>query len=92
EYMSGGDLANYILHKRNVLSTEQTKSLLKQISDGLSFLNKFGIIHRDLKLENILVTDKSTEAVLKITDFGLSKVIGKHEKTHESVGTLLYSA
>ena len=40
---------------------------------GLSYCRKIGIFHRDLKLQNILLSDKTPDAVLKIADFGLAK-------------------
>ena len=56
---------------------------------GIYFLHQHGIAHRDLKAENLLMTDDSREAVLKIADFGLSKVMGPKETASESFGTLV---
>ena len=52
-------------------------------------------MHRDIKLENILVTRKnkrSSEITAKLVDFGLSKMIGPGEKANEPFGTLGYVA
>jgi len=43
---------------------------------ALSYLHSYGIIHRDLKLENIMMTSKEENSVPKIVDFGLSAMIG----------------
>jgi serine/threonine protein kinase len=55
-------------------------------------MHGYGIIHRDLKLENIMMTDGSDKAVPKIVDFGLSKILGPSEKATEPFGTLSYCA
>lgn len=39
-------------------------------------MHSFGIVHRDLKLENVMMSDESDLAIPKIVDFGLSKIIG----------------
>ena len=43
---------------------------------GVKYLHNFGIVHRDLKLENIMMGDTTDDAIPKIVDFGLSKIIG----------------
>ena len=45
----------------------------------MKYLHSYGVIHRDLKLENILMSDNSEHAVPKIVDFGLSKILGPGE-------------
>lgn len=49
-------------------------------------------MHRDLKLENIMMTDTSSKAIPKLVDFGLAKMIGPNEKAEEPFGTLGYVA
>jgi len=49
-------------------------------------------VHRDLKLENVMMTDTSDKAVPKLVDFGLAKIIGPNEKAEEPFGTLGYVA
>jgi len=93
ECLSGGTLNNYLVSKGEVMKEKFTKQLCKQIANGICFLHKNGIIHRDIKPENIMLVN-STDAVptLRITDFGLSKVMAKNEKTKEGFGTLVYTA
>lgn len=59
---------------------------------GLKYLHNYGIVHRDLKLENIMMTDTSEQSVPKLVDFGLAKMIGPNEKAEEPFGTLGYVA
>ena len=60
-----------------------------QIGEGLNAAHKKGIVHRDIKPDNIMLTD---EGLVKIMDFGLAKLKGKSKltKTHSTLGTLSY--
>eukprot|EP00917_Polyrhabdina_sp_WS-2016_P005783 GHVP01012920.1.p1 GENE.GHVP01012920.1~~GHVP01012920.1.p1 ORF type:complete len:600 (+),score=92.70 GHVP01012920.1:52-1851(+) len=84
------DLYDYILKtsKRGLLTKDVIKSIMKQIFQGLSALKCQNIIHRDIKLENILIDTKTTH--LNICDFGLSCIA--HSKNQERVGTKCYTA
>ena len=55
-------------------------------------MHQFGIVHRDLKLENIMMSDSTDQAVPKIVDFGLAKIIGPSNTASEPFGTLGYVA
>jgi len=63
-----------------------------QIVSGLKYMHSYGVVHRDLKLENIMMSDQTDNAVPKIVDFGLAKMIGPSEKAEEPFGTLGYVA
>jgi len=69
EYVPGGSIAS-CLRKHGKFDEEVTKSFTKQILSGLDYLHSKGIIHRDLKADNILV---ETSGICKISDFGISK-------------------
>jgi len=49
--------------------------VIKPIVDAVSYCHKIGIAHRDLKPENILYATNEENAIVKISDFGLAKVI-----------------
>ena len=60
-----------------------------QIASSLYYLHSYGIAHRDLKLENILMADLTDDSDLKLVDFGLSKILGPNETSTDPFGTLV---
>jgi len=63
------------------------------IFDAVIYCHKLGLIHRDLKLENLLYShSKQQQAVVKISDFGLSRLLGKNGLATSIVGTPGYCA
>ena len=81
------NLEHYL--KTAVLSPQSQLKLLLQIARGMEYVHSLGIVHRDLKLSNILVTEEPTGIHTKICDFGVSTCIGIGEDTHmkDVVGT-----
>ncbi|KAF8640370.1 hypothetical protein AX17_000041 [Amanita inopinata Kibby_2008] len=69
EYVPGGSVGSCLL-KHGRFDENVTKSFTYQILDGLHYLHSRGILHRDLKADNILV---EMSGVCKISDFGISK-------------------
>ncbi|EGZ27653.1 hypothetical protein PHYSODRAFT_554092 [Phytophthora sojae] len=84
------DLKRFMEHKLGKLEPAQIKSLLYQLLKGLAFSHSRGIMHRDLKPQNLLVNNTGE---LKIADFGLARAFSLPIKkyTHEVV-TLWYRA
>lgn len=70
EYVDGNDLLS-IVEKGASLSSPTILNLFKQIMDGVKEIHEFGIIHNDLKLENIML---SRDGDIKICDFGLCAI------------------
>ncbi|XP_025098809.1 hormonally up-regulated neu tumor-associated kinase homolog A-like isoform X2 [Pomacea canaliculata] len=71
ERCAGGDLMEHIArHKR--LEEREVKKFIRQIVSAVDYLHRLGIIHRDLKIENLLLDHNSD---IKIIDFGLSNSI-----------------
>ena len=71
EYASGGELYDY-LNERKRVSELEARGIFRQIISAVHFLHKNRIVHRDLKLENILI---DMNGYLKIIDFGLAKML-----------------
>jgi serine/threonine-protein kinase len=71
EYVEGRNLAEY-LAKRGPPDLPQALSIMRQTAAALQRAGELGVIHRDVKPENILMTRKGE---VKVTDFGLSRVL-----------------
>ncbi|KAK0753591.1 kinase-like domain-containing protein [Schizothecium vesticola] len=86
EYCQEGDLFS-LVNKKYLTADDREPDrncLFKQLVQGVNYLHKNGIAHRDLKLENLLITSDSK---LKITDFGVSEVFsGIHPGLREAGG------
>ncbi|EGR33927.1 protein kinase domain protein [Ichthyophthirius multifiliis] len=72
EYLEGGDLRQYIERQQSKYIEEQkARHLFLQIYSAMQYCHCEKIIHRDLKLENIMFTNKNHD-IIKIVDFGIS--------------------
>ncbi|XP_075189505.1 uncharacterized protein LOC142286186 [Anomaloglossus baeobatrachus] len=70
EYVGGGDCKS-LLSKRGYFSVPLARLYFAEAILALEYLHSYGIVHRDLKLENLLITSTGH---IKVTDFGLSKL------------------
>ena len=87
EYICG-DLLSF-MRKRNKISEPTAKIIFKQIIKGLQYLHKKKIVHRDIKLDNILIDLTNT---VKICDFGVSRILSPGDTMYEHCGTPAYIA
>ena len=99
EYAGGGELYTYVQKQRRLNEVECCR-IFTQILNGVEYCHRAKIIHRDLKLENILLTEhangggNNTQLQLpnvKIADFGLSNSIKFNEKMGTNCGTPSYT-
>jgi len=87
DYYPKGDLAIFLNHKP--LKEKYCRKYMKQLSQGLEYLLNKNILHRDLKPQNILLTN---EYNIKITDFGFAKQIDKNSLITTLCGSPMYMA
>jgi eukaryotic-like serine/threonine-protein kinase len=78
EYVQGKTLKQYI-KEHGKLSVEESLHIMKQIVSGMAVAHDHGIIHRDIKPHNILITENGTA---KLTDFGIALAITSATITH----------
>lgn len=88
EYCEGGELLERIT-KQGHFREKQAAFIIQRISSAVSHMHAKQIVHRDLKLENILYATKDPDSELKLIDFGLSNKLSGG-KLHTQVGTPLY--
>jgi serine/threonine protein kinase/predicted Zn-dependent protease len=90
EYVSGQDLKG-LIRETGALSTGKAISIAKQVAEGLAEAHDLGVVHRDLKPQNIMV-DK--EGLAKIMDFGIARSLRAAGMTAEGmiIGTPEYMA
>lgn len=74
EYLAGGELLE-IIQDNDHLSERNAKHVLRQVLESVLYLHNKGIVHRDVKPENILCVNRSFPLRVKLTDFGLSRVV-----------------
>lgn len=90
EYAPGGNLYDYLRCRGegNLLQEEDVLHLFCQLVVGIKHIHECSILHRDIKSHNILL-DRS-HRIVKIGDFGISKILSSKSKAHSVVGTPCY--
>ena len=84
EYIDGQNIGEFISKYLPPLEKISIDNIFLQLIDGFCYIENHGIIHRDIRENNILI-DKS--GVVKIIDFGIGKVIKKGEVLHDSLAS-----
>jgi serine/threonine protein kinase len=87
EYLSGGDMA--ALSRKGPLPLEKALFYLEQVCSGLAHAHEHGVIHRDIKPQNLLLT--ADRQIVKIADFGVARLEAT-EGAITRVGTNIYAA
>ena len=92
EYVHGVDLYTYVEDKNYKIPEFRIVSIIQQITCANYYLNLYGIIHRDIKPEHLLLDDKYEEPTIKLIDFGLADILFPKEKSCAQFGTIGYAA
>jgi serine/threonine-protein kinase len=71
-YVSGDNLAKR-LHERGVLTVDETRKVLREVADALAYAHDRGVVHRDIKPDNILLDQTSGRPL--VTDFGIARAM-----------------
>ena len=91
EYVQGQDLDEIVKAQEVPISIERAKKLMTQILEAFKYAHQNGIIHRDVKPSNILIT---ADDQIKVLDFGIAKLVGDTQhnltKTGTQIGTVYY--
>ncbi|KAM9004379.1 ribosomal protein S6 kinase-related protein isoform 4-T4 [Sarcophilus harrisii] len=88
DYYSTGDLHS-LWATVGCFSEASVSLFAAELALGVGYLHDLGIVHRDLKMENILLDERGH---LKLTDFGLSRHLPQGERAYTICGTLQYMA
>ena len=97
EYIAGDNLRVYVQNKQRALTAAEAEPIFSQLCDALHFLHKDKsppIIHRDIKPDNIMITQdsKTGDLVVKLVDFGIAKRPGTRDPMTGKMGTPGYIA
>lgn len=76
ELVRGGEVFDQIVAK-NYYNEKEAAHAVRQVARALAYLEEQGIVHRDVKPENLIYESNDTDANIKLTDFGLAKDISK---------------
>ncbi|KAK9521062.1 hypothetical protein VZT92_020901 [Zoarces viviparus] len=88
DYCSTGDLYTYWLLKGQ-FGEDEVRLFAAELGSALGFLHDLGIVHRDIKMENILLSDQGH---LRLSDFGLSRRLKRGGRAFTICGTIQYMA
>ncbi|MGE5731343.1 MAG: serine/threonine-protein kinase, partial [Gemmatimonas sp.] len=90
-YITGDNLAKR-LHDHGALSVEETRRTLRDVADALAYAHERGVVHRDIKPDNILIDSQSGRPM--VTDFGIARAVSDGDTrltaTGIAIGTPTY--
>jgi len=89
ELAAGGDLLRYVRHRRRLVE-DNAQELFRQLLDGIRHMHSLNVVHRDIKLENLLLDNFGC---LKIADLGVAVIVESPQQLlREQCGTPSYLA
>jgi serine/threonine protein kinase len=88
EYCSGGDMFDYIIHS-GPIPENRARVMFHHLVDALKYLTMRNVCHRDIKLENVLISD---DGMLKLCDFGFSRIQSPNALVATPCGSPVYTA
>uniref|UniRef100_A0A6B2LCY0 non-specific serine/threonine protein kinase n=1 Tax=Arcella intermedia TaxID=1963864 RepID=A0A6B2LCY0_9EUKA len=88
EMLPGGELLE-LLNEQGTFSSALSSNYMRQVLQAIQYMHNVGIVHRDLKLENLLLDE--TKSIVKVSDFGLS-INMNVETPSKCVGSIFYVA
>lgn len=96
ELCKGGELSE-VLRRKSYFKEEEAKAVMHSLTEAVVYMHDNDMVHRDLKLENVLLSeaDPTNEFNIKVTDFGLAHMKGLSgcdDLMHTKCGTLYYMA
>lgn len=91
EFCEGGDIFSMI-QKADNFNEKIASRIMKQIVNAVLYCHINGIVHRDIKSDNILFLHNRIDSPVKLIDFGISVKFEKETKLREKTGTVLYIA
>lgn len=90
EYANAGDLNEFM---KTFPEIDDIKRVIRGIFEGLAYLHERGVVHRDIKPQNILTHKENGQHITKIADFGLAKRVENQEMVSAALlGTMEYMA
>lgn len=88
EHVAGSTLRD-LLRRRGALPPGEALGLLEPVLDGLAAAHREGLVHRDVKPENVLI---SATGRVTVADFGLTRAVDQHTATGTVLGTVAYAS
>lgn len=92
EFIKGQNLKTYLARHAPIRPFDEIVPLLEQMAAALTYAHEHGLVHRDVKPANVMLTD---EGQVILTDFGIAKMVASEERltqTGTGIGTPAYMA
>ena len=83
ELENGGTLAEYTKEYQNIIPEARCKTIAQKLAQGIEFLHEYGIMIGKLNLETILMTDKSDEAIPRISNLSAARILMPYQKVKD---------